>query len=63
MLIEVLFGGKFIVIEKNWLGFIYFVYLLKYFKYKFVYEGYLKFSNLGIILKGKCEFELFNFCR
>lgn len=63
LLIEALFGEKFIATEKNWLGFTYSVYLLKYFKYKSVHEGHSKLSNLGIILKGKCEPELFNLCR
>lgn len=54
---------NFITLEKNWLGFNCSMYLLKYFKYKSVHEGHSKLSNLGIILKGKCEPWLFNLCR
>lgn len=50
-----IFGEKFIIVEKNWVGFNYSLWLLKYFKYKSVHEGHSKLSSLGIILKGKCE--------
>lgn len=54
LLIEAIFGGKFIAVEKNWLGFNYSMYQ-SILNYKSVHEGHSKLSNLGIILKGKCE--------
>lgn len=54
LLIKMVFGEKIVLQLRKMISFAPYAYL-KYYKYGSVHEGYSEFSDMGIILKGKCE--------